>query len=117
MWRILVLSVVQSALLAGAQVFLKFALQKMLPFGWTKEFWCHLLLNWQFACCGALFTAGSVLWMYIVKHYPLSVAYPMISLSYVFGMLAALCFFHEEVSLTKWIGVGFIMLGCCLIAK
>lgn len=55
--------------------------------------------------------------MYIIKHYPLSVAYPMISLSYVFGMLAAVVCFHEDVSLSKWIGVAFIIIGCCLIAK
>lgn len=117
MWRVVVLAVIQSIFLASAQVFLKFSLAKMHPFGWTKDFWVNLLLNWQFACCGVFFTVGSFMWMYIVKHYPLSVAYPMISLSYVFGMLSAIFFFHEEVSLTKWIGVGFIMLGCCLIAK
>ena len=98
-------------------MFLKFALLRMLPFGWTREFWGSLMKNWQFACCGAFFGASSVLWMYIVKHYPLSVAYPMISLSYVFGLLAALVFFHESVSAVKWIGVGFIILGCCLIGK
>ena len=117
MWRVIVLAVVQSALLAIGQVFLKFALQKMHPFGWTKDFWWHLLINWQFACSGAFFGVSSVLWMYIVKHYPLSVAYPMISLSYVFGMLAAIAFFHESVSAVKWIGIGFIMIECCLIAK
>ena len=111
------MAVVQSTLLAGGQVFLKFALQKMHSFGWTKDFWVNLLINWQFACCGALFGVSSVLWMYIVKHYPLSVAYLMLSLSYVFGMLAAIAFFHESVSVVKWVGVGFIMIGCCLIAK
>ena len=96
MWRVVFLSVIQSSLLAGGQVFLKFALQKMQPFGWTRAFWYSLLLNW---------------------HYPLSVAYPMISLSYVLGLLAAILFFHESVSVMKWVGVGLIVLGCCLIAK
>ena len=88
------LSVIQSSLLAGGQVFLKFALQKMQPFGWTRAFWYSLLLNWQFVCSG-----------------------PMISLSYVLGLLAAILFFHESVSVMKWVGVGLIVLGCCLIAK
>lgn len=117
MWRVIVLAIVQSVLLAGGQVFLKFALGRMLPFGWTREFWTSLLLNWQFACCGLFFGASSVFWMYIVKHYPLSVAYPMVSLTYVFGMLAAMVFFHEPVSLAKWIGIGLIMAGCCLVAR
>jgi undecaprenyl phosphate-alpha-L-ara4N flippase subunit ArnE len=44
-------------------------------------------------------------------------AYPLVSLSYVFGMIAAMVFFNEPVNLTKWIGVLLIMLGCYFIAK
>lgn len=117
MWNVLLLAILQSVLLAGGQVFLKIALERMPAFGWTWAFWRQMLVNWPFAVCGLLFGASSLLWMYIVKHWPLSVAYPMISLSYVFGMLAAVVFFHEEVSATKWLGVALIMAGCCLIAK
>lgn len=117
MWRILPLALIQSILLAGAQVFLKFALARMKPFGWTRDFWCSLLVNWQFAACGLLFLAASLLWMYMLKNFPFSVAYPLVSLSYVFGMIAAIVFFHEDVSATRWIGVGLIMAGCCLIAR
>ena len=117
MWRIVFLAIVQSTLLAGGQVLLKFALQRMHSFSWTRDFWMTVLLNWQFALCGIFFGASSILWMFILKRYPLSVAYPMISLSYVFGLLAAIFFFHEQVSAMKWIGVALIMMGCCLIAK
>lgn len=41
----------------------------------------------------------------------------MISLSYVFGLLAAMLFFHEQVGAAKWMGVALIVAGCCLIAK
>lgn len=104
-------------LLAVGQVFLKFAMMRMHPFSWTWRFWGDLLANWQFAACGLSFLAASLLWMYMVKVFPLSVAYPMVSLSYVFGMVAAIVFFHEDVSAAKWAGVGLIMAGCCLIAK
>ena len=117
MWKIILYSLVQSALLVGGQVFLKFALMRMPAFAWTREFWLSLLSNWQFAACGLFFGAASLLWMYIVKTFPFSVAYPMVSLSYVMGMVAAIMFFHEEVSMTRWIGVAFIVLGCFLIAK
>ena len=117
MLRVLLLMIVQSAMLAGAQVFLKIALARMAAFGWTREFWTSVLLNWQFAACGLMFGGASLLWMYIVKHYPLSMAYPMVSLSYVLGMIASIVFFHETVDATKWIGVALIVLGCCLIAK
>lgn len=98
-------------------MFLKFALMRMPAFAWTRSFWSSMLTNWHFAASGLLFAAASLLWMYIVKHFPFSTAYPMVSLSYVFGMLGAILFFHEEVSLVKWLGVAFIIIGCLLIAR
>ena len=117
MWKIIPFAVIQSILLCGGQVFLKFALNRMPPFEWTKAFWMSMLTDWQFAACGACFALASLLWMWIVKVFPFSMAYPMVSLSYVFGMLAAIVFFHEEVSMMKWAGVILIVLGCFLIAK
>ncbi len=117
MLRILCYTVLQSILLVGGQVFLKFALMRMPPFAWTRTFWTSLLTNWHFAVCGVLFAAASLMWMYIVKSFPFSMAYPMVSMSYVFGMFAAILFFHEEVSAVRWIGVALIVVGCILIAK
>ena len=114
---ILPLAILQSLLLASGQVFLKFALARMLPFAWTKAFWKSVFFNWQFVTCGLCYGAGSLLWFYILKHFPFSMAYPMVSLSYVFGMIAAIIFFHEPVNLAKWVGVLLIMAGCYFIAK
>ena len=111
------LAIVQSLLLAGGQVLLKFALNRMLPFSMTLAFWKSVFVNWQFASCGLCYGAGSLLWFYIIKNFPFSMAYPMVSLSYVFGMFAAMIFFNETVDFTKWMGVLAIMLGCFLIAK
>lgn len=114
---LLFLAIVQSLLLAGGQVLLKFALVRMLPFSMTLAFWKSVFLNWQFAACGLCYGAGSLLWFHIIKHYPFSMAYPLVSLSYVFGMIAAIVFFHEQVDFLKWTGVLLIMAGCYLIAR
>ena len=112
-----VLAIIQSLLLAGGQVLLKFGLARMLPFSMSWDFWKSVFVNWQFAACGLCYGAGSVLWFYIIKNYPFSMAYPLVSLSYVFGMIAAIVFFNESVDLMKWIGVLLIMLGCYFIAR
>ena len=96
---------------------MKLALAHMKPFEWSWAFWGCLLTNWQLALCGILFLGASLLWMFMLKTFPLSVAYPLGSLSYVFGILAAILIFHEDVSMAKWIGVGLIMAGCGLIVK
>jgi undecaprenyl phosphate-alpha-L-ara4N flippase subunit ArnE len=41
----------------------------------------------------------------------------MVSLSYVMGMFAAMIFFHEHISIERWVGVFLILSGCVLIAK
>ena len=112
------LAVVQSLLLASGQVLLKYALNRMLPFSFLSgAFWKSVFVNWQFAACGLCYGAGSILWFYILKHYPFSMAYPMVSLSYVFGMIAASVFFNEPVGLSKWFGVLLIMSGCYFIVR
>jgi len=115
--RLIVISLVQCLLLAGGQVLLKFALNAMGTFSWTVAFFVRQLTNWWFLGCGLCYVAATVLWMYIIKNFPFSMAYPMISLSYVFGMVAAILVFHEQVPLTRWLGVALIMGGCLLIAK
>jgi len=115
--RLLLISIVQCLLLSGGQVLLKFALERMGQFAWTWQFFARNLTNWWLLGCGLCYLAATLLWMYILKHFPFSMAYPMISLSYVFGMLAAIFVFHEQVPLTRWVGVALIMGGCILIAK
>ncbi len=117
MWQLLSLSVLQSIMLATAQLALKLALARMPRFEWKAAFWLDMLTNWWFLLCGILFTGASVLWMYILKHYPLSKAYPMASMGYVFALIFAVIFLHETVALNRWVGVALIMIGCVFVAK
>lgn len=117
MWQLIGLSLVQSVMLSFGQLTLKIALAKMPTFSWTARFWGEMLTNWWFAVCGIMFGGASLLWMYILKHYPLSMAYPMVSLSYVIALVFAIIFLHESVSLNRWIGVALIMVGCIFVAR
>jgi len=115
--RLLLISIFQSLLLCSGQVLLKFALDRMGTFSWTWQFFARNLTNWHLLGCGICYAAATLVWMYMIKHFPFSMAYPMISLSYVFGMFAAILFFHEQIPAIRWIGVFLIMIGCIFIAK
>ena len=117
MWELLGLSVIQSIMLSFGQMTLKIALEKMPPFSWTAHFWGDLLTNWWFMLCGILFAGASILWMYILKHHPLSMAYPMASMSYVIALVLAILFLHETIAWNRWLGVALIMVGCIFVAK
>ncbi|MDR2130201.1 MAG: EamA family transporter [Odoribacteraceae bacterium] len=117
MWRIIVLSTVQCLFLSVGQVCLKFAVNRMGAVSYTWAFVREQLTNWWLLASGLCMVAATLLWLYIIKHYDFSVAYPMISISYVFGMLAAVFIFHETVPPTRWLGVLLIMGGVILTAK
>ncbi len=117
MHRIFLLAVVQSLLLVGGQTSLKVALERMPRFAWSRDFWVPMLQNWPFALCGVLFTAAGLLWMWMLRYYPLSTVYPLASMAYVLALFASVVILHEQVAAVKWVGAAFIVFGCILIAK
>ena len=117
MWRLITLSVVQCLLLASGQMFLKLSMGSIGKFQFAWDFFRSLLTNWCLLASGICMTAATVLWMYILKHFEFSVAYPITGLSYIFGMLVAILVFHETVPFTRWLGVLLIIGGVALIVK
>ncbi|MDR2810418.1 MAG: EamA family transporter [Tannerellaceae bacterium] len=117
MWKIILLSTVQCLFLSGGQVFLKFAMNRMDTFRFSLLFFRNLLTNWYLLASGLCMAIATLLWLYILKHFDFSVAYPMISISYIFGTLAAIYIFHETVPPLRWVGIFLIMAGVTLIAK
>lgn len=115
-YSLLPLSILQAILLAGGQVLVKIALQHMPKVEWSWSFVWSQATNWWWLACGISFGGATVLWAYILKHYPFSLAYPMSSMAYIFGMIAAMLIFHEQISTSAWVGICLIMLGCYFIA-
>lgn len=82
------------------------------------QFFVHsLLTNWWLLGCGIAMGGAGLLWMYILRHFPFSHAYPLTALSFVFGMLAAMLVFHESVDWLQWLGLVLILAGCWFVAK
>ncbi len=115
--RLFLLAIVQSILLCGSQTMLKTAMLRVPSFGWTAAFWGSLLTNWWLLGAGIGFACSGVMWAYILRHFPFSHAYPLISMAYVMGMFVAIFVFHETVHWNQWVGVLLIMGGCFLIAQ
>ena len=117
MIRLFILILLQGMLVVGAECFLKVALTKIGTFSWTWAFFKAQLTNWWYLGCGISFGVATVLWFYLLKHFPLSIVYPLTSLSYIFGMAAAILIFHEQVNWVQWIGVFLIMAGSALMVR
>ena len=117
MLRLIILIVAQSVLLVAAQSFLKISVQLFGAFSWSWSFFKTVFTTWQFAASGVCALTAMITWMYALKHYPFSLAYPLLSVSYIIGLLAATLIFHETVPFTRWIGVVIIMVGVFFVAK
>jgi drug/metabolite transporter (DMT)-like permease len=69
-----------------------------------------------FWTAGVLYAAASILWVMILTRVPLSVAYPVTSLTIVIVPLASWFFFGDTLSLRLSIGMAAILFGVWLIA-
>jgi drug/metabolite transporter (DMT)-like permease len=66
-----------------------------------------------FACFGL----SSIFWLVVLSRLPLSLVYPMVSVAYVLVAFASIIFFHEHVSLVRWVGIAVIIFGVVLISR
>lgn len=57
-----------------------------------------------------------VLWLYVLAHLPLSLAFPVACLSYGGVALAGRFILHEPMSTESWIGTAVITLGAVLVS-
>jgi multidrug transporter EmrE-like cation transporter len=106
---------------AGAQLLLKAGTNALGVITLTRDDWWDML--WKMATQGH-FVAGVVcyvaslfVWIMGLSRVPVSVAYPMLSRGYVINAVAAYYLFGESVTITRWLGIGFIVLGVWLVAK
>lgn len=117
MYRLVILSFVQSAFLVAGNVFLKLALSGIGRMSFTWHCIKQFLGNLHFLFSGLCMAAATVLWCHILRHYPFSAAYPLISISYVLGIVASLLVFHEQIPPVRYAGIVLIILGVVLIAQ
>ena len=106
---------------AGAQLLLKAGTNVLGVITLTRENWFDTF--WRMGTQG-FFVAGVfcymislVVWIMGLSRVPVSVAYPMLSLGYIINAVAAHYLFGESVSVTRWLGIGFIVLGVWLVAR
>lgn len=62
-----------------------------------------------FALC--LYAGTTGLWLYILSRVPISHAYPIQALAFPIVLAASMVFFHESVSVMKWLGIAIIVCG------
>ena len=106
---------------AGAQLLLKAGTNALGVITLTRDNWWDML--WRMGTQGhfvlgvTCYMVSLVVWIMGLSRVPVSVAYPMLSLGYVVNAVAAQWLFGEAVSVQRWLGIGFIVLGVFVVAR
>jgi multidrug transporter EmrE-like cation transporter len=90
-------------------VFLKFG---ALALG---KHWSSWILNWRLMIGVGAYLLSSVFFVMGVSRGELSVLYPMVSLGYICTLLWSRLFFHEQLTASKFAGVGLILAGIVML--
>lgn len=64
-----------------------------------------------------IYAAATVIWLYILSKAELSLVYPLQSLCYVGAAVVAILIFKESIPLTRWTGIGLIVIGAYFVAR
>ncbi|KAB8306637.1 4-amino-4-deoxy-L-arabinose-phosphoundecaprenol flippase subunit ArnE [Erwinia endophytica] len=74
---------------------------------WHLVFWLGLSV--------VLLGCAMLVWLMVLQHVPVGVAYPMLSLNFIFIVLAARWLWKEPVSPRHWLGIALIMAGVAMM--
>ena len=100
-------------LMSAAQVLQKTGMARVTPGRWPllRPFAQPLVLAGL--VCHATLT---LLWLVVLTRVPVSVAFPVLSLSFVVIVLYSRAAMHEFIPRSRWAGVGLIVSGVSLLA-
>lgn len=62
-----------------------------------------------------LFGISAVFWLVVLSRVPLSVAYPVVGISYVVVVAISRFFLHEQVPALRWVGAAIVATGIAII--
>ncbi len=83
---------------------------------WTWTGLTGLASAWTWL--GIVFIIFSLLgWLYLLRHLPLSIAFPLSNTPHILVPLMSSIFLGEMISPRRWCGIALVLIGLLLVAK
>lgn len=102
-------------LTVSGEMLLKAGVQRVGGFSFTWDGILRTFGNWMVLAGFALIFAASVFWLVVISKWELSVAYPMLGLSYVVTVIASWLVLREPITWQKVVGSLVICAGVALV--
>ena len=64
-----------------------------------------------------IYGASAIIWLFVLQRFPLSVAYPALSLTYIVVVAISVVLLKEPVTPSKVVGLLFIVIGVYFLFK
>lgn len=77
----------------------------------------QILTNIPLMLTFALYFLGAILWLFILKKLPLSIAYPALSLNYITVAIVSALVFHEPFTAGKVVALTLITTGVAVLFR
>ena len=65
----------------------------------------------------ALITVDLMIWLYVLRHLPLSIAFPLSRIVDVLVPISCWIILHESISPRRWGGIALVIIGVAIVAK
>ena len=88
--------------------------RKLAGWEWTGVIGLSSLWIWAAI---ALVIMSFLCWIYVLRHIPLSVAFPLSNSVHVLVPLSCLIFLGEQISVRRWCGIAIVIVGLAVVAR
>jgi predicted N-acyltransferase/multidrug transporter EmrE-like cation transporter len=107
-----------AVIVTASELFLKLGARNTahLTEGWNWTGISALASVWTWL--GIVFVMLSLFsWLYVLRHVPLSIAFPLSNVVHVLVPLSCWVFLGELISTTRWWGIALVLVGLLIVAK
>ena len=76
-----------------------------------------LLKNWRFILAAVLYVTSAAGYLTLLKRYPLSIIYPLVSITYIWVAILSVWLLKERMNRLRIIGIILIIVGVILLTS
>jgi drug/metabolite transporter (DMT)-like permease len=117
MFRVFLTLLLAICLTVAGELLLKAGVNRVGLFSFQWDVIRRTFTEWRVLAGFLLIFAGSIFWLVVISRVDLSVAYPMLGLSYVITVFASWCLLDEPLNWQKVVGSVVICAGVALVSQ
>ena len=111
------LPLLAAAISAGGQILLKYAMTQVGPLNFSPEVLMRAFRQPFLPIAVLIYALAFLMWLEVLSKTPLSVAYPVLAITYVLVPLISHFLFNEQLRTSHYFGMFLILAGVALIGR